>query len=182
MKKLFILVTSILAISCANKDEKPSLQEYFVKSAEDKSFINLDVSSSIFNINEKSLSASEKKALESFDKVNILAFKKDDKNAASYSNEVKEVKEILKDSTYQPLIKLNGKDQSASIMLVGDEKNIDELILFGNQSKLGFTVIRILGDNMKPENAIEFLNILKKSDVDVEQLKPVLNFLGDKKK
>ena len=81
---------------------------------------------------------------------------------------------------YQPLIKLNGLGQNASIMIVGDNKEIDELILFGNKKELGFTVIRVLGKDMKPENAMEFLSILQKSNIDMEQLKPILNFVNKK--
>ena len=65
-------------------------------------------------------------------------------------------------------------------MLVGDNKEIDELVLFGNQKDLGFTVIRVLGDNMKPEDAMQFFSILQKSNIDMEQLKPILNFVNKK--
>ncbi|WP_353149452.1 DUF4252 domain-containing protein [Flavobacterium sp.] len=174
----YILV-AILTLCFACKQE-PSLQKYFVASGDKKEFMSLDVSSSILNISETKLSDSEKKALQSFDKVNILAFKKDGKNNAQYTKEIKEVKEILKDSVYQPLIKLNGVGQNASIMIVGDNKEIDELILFGNKKELGFTVIRVLGNDMKPENAMEFLSILQKSNIDMEQLKPILNFVNKK--
>jgi hypothetical protein len=177
MKKLIGITLLVVMMSCK---EEPSLQKYFVKSGEKKEFMSMDISSSILNVNESKLSASEKKALASFDKVNVLAFKKDDKNNAQYSKEIKEVKEILKDTTFQPLIKLNGVGHNASIMLVGDNKEIDELVLFGNQKDLGFTVIRVLGDNMKPEDAMQFFSILQKSNIDMEQLKPILNFVNKK--
>lgn len=178
MKKIFLSLIALAFISCG--EEKQSLQKYFVKSADKKDFMTVDVSSSILNIDQKQLTASEKQALESFDKVNILAYKKEGKSEAAYNNEVAEVKEILKDSTFETLVKLNGKGHNASIMLVGDEKEIDELVLFGNQKELGFTVIRVLGNNMKPEQAMEFLSILQKSKIDTEQLKPVLNFVNKK--
>ena len=177
MKKLIVFALVLVMMSC--KDE-PSLQKYFVKSGDKKEFMSMDISSSILNVNESKLSVSEKKALASFEKVNVLAFKKDKKNNAQYSKEVKEVKEILKDTTFQPLIKLNGVGHNASIMLVGDNKEIDELVLFGNQKDLGFTVIRVLGDNMKPEDAMQFFSILQKSNIDMEQLKPILNFVNKK--
>ena len=177
MKKLFLLIILAITFSCK---EDVSLQKYFVKSGEKKEFMALDVSSSILNINETKLSASEKKALQSFDKVNILAFKKDGKNNAQYTKEIKEVKEILKDTVYQPLIKLNGIGQNASIMIVGDNKKIDELILFGNKKELGFTIIRVLGNDMKAESTMEFLSILQKSNIDMEQLKPILSFVKKK--
>lgn len=177
MKKLIVFVLVLVMMSC--KDE-PSLQKYFVKSGDKKEFMSMDISSSILNVNENKLSASEKKALASFEKVNVLAFKKDNKNNAQYTKEVKEVKEILKDTTFQPLIKLNGVGHNASIMLVGDNKEIDELVLFGNQKDLGFTVIRVLGNDMKPEDAMQFFSILQKSNIDMEQLKPILNFVNKK--
>jgi hypothetical protein len=177
MNKYILIAILTLCIGCK---QEPSLQKYFVASGDKKEFMSLDVSSSILNISETKLSDSEKKALQSFDKVNILAFKKDGKNNAQYTKEIKEVKEILKDSLYQPLIKLNGVGQNASIMIVGDNKEIDELILFGNKKELGFTVIRVLGNDMKPENAMEFLSILQKSNIDMEQLKPILNFVNKK--
>ena len=177
MKKLIVFALVLVMMGC--KDE-PSLQQYFVKSGDKKEFMSMDISSSILNVNETKLSASEKKALASFEKVNVLAFKKDDKNKAQYSKEIKEVKEILKDTTFQPLIKLNGVGHNASIMLVGDNKEIDELVLFGNQKDLGFTVIRVLGNDMKPEDAMQFFSILQKSNIDMEQLKPILNFVNKK--
>lgn len=178
MKKFFLSLVVLVFISCG--EEKQSLQKYFVKSAEKKEFMTLDVSSSILNIDQKKLTSSEKQALDSFDKVNILAYKKEGKSEGEYNKEVSEVKEILKDTAFEPLIKLNGKGHNASIMLVGDDKEIDELILFGNQKELGFTVVRVLGNNMKPEQAMEFLSILQKSKIDTEQLKPILNFVNKK--
>lgn len=181
MKKLLtISLLSLLLFSC--KEEKPTLQTYFVDKMEDKNFVNLDVSSSILNLDKAKLSSAEKKALESFDKVNILAFKKDDKNGSSYKTELEQVKKILKDSTFNPLIKVNGVKHNASVMLVGEQNKIDELVLFGNQNEMGFTVIRVLGEDMKPENALEFFNILKKSNIDMKQLQPVLNMMDTKTK
>ena len=64
MKKLIGIALVVVMMSC--KDE-PSLQKYFVKSGEKKEFMSMDISSSILNVNETKLSASEKKALASFE-------------------------------------------------------------------------------------------------------------------
>lgn len=178
MKKYIVLFAIIGLVSC---EEKPTLQKYFVKSAEKKDFVAVDVSSSLFNIDTKKLTPSEKEALASFDKVNVIAFKKDSKNTSAYLKEVQEVKKLLKDTVFQPLIKLNGQGKNASIMLVGNENEIDELVLFGNKSDLGFTVVRVLGNDMKPENAMEFLKLLQKSSINIEQLQPVLDIVDTKK-
>ncbi|WMW78555.1 DUF4252 domain-containing protein [Flavobacterium sp. 20NA77.7] len=178
MKNFFILLLVLGLTSC---EEKTSLQKYFVKSAENKNFIAVDVSSSLFNIDTKKLTPSEKEALASFDKVNVIAFKKDGKNNAAYHKEMQEVKTLLKDTVFQPLIKLNGKGKNASIMVVDNAGTIDELVLFGNKNDLGFTVVRVLGNDMKPENAMEFLKLLQKSSINIEQLQPVLNIVATKK-
>ena len=179
MKRILslLIIVSTFFSSC---NDEPSLQKYFVEKTENKNFIALDLSPSMLNVDSSKLSSEENEALRSFEKVNILAFKKDGKNNSQYTKEIKEVKEILKDTVYQPLIKLNGVGQNASIMIVGDNKEIDELILFGNKKELGFTVVRVLGNDMKPENAMEFLSILQKSNIDMEQLKPILNFVNKK--
>lgn len=178
MKKFFSLLLVFGLLSC---EEKPSLQKYFVKSADKKNFIAVDVSSSLFNIDTKKLTISEKEALASFDKVNVIAFKKDGKNNVAYQKEIQEVKTLLKDTVFQPLIKLNGKGKNASIMVVDNSGTIDELVLFGNKNDLGFTVVRVLGNDMKPENAMEFLKLLQKSSINIEQLQPVLDIVATKK-
>ena len=71
MKKFLLLVSSvILLFSC---EDKPSLQKYFVKNTESPKFIALDLASSIIKTDKISLTETEKAALESFDKMNILA-------------------------------------------------------------------------------------------------------------
>jgi hypothetical protein len=54
--------------------KKKTLQKYFVrKYTENKDFIALDVSPSILNVDKSKLSAEWNGALESFDKMNVLA-------------------------------------------------------------------------------------------------------------
>ena len=65
-----------------------------------------------------------------------------------------------------------GKD-AASISFVGDEDDIDEFILFAKREENGFAVIRILGDDMNPNNIMNMLSILKSANLDMEQLKPL---------
>ena len=54
-------------------------------------------------------------------------------------------------------------------------------MLIGNKNDLGFTVVRVLGNDMKPENAMEFLKLLQKSSINIEQLQPVLDIVNTKK-
>ena len=74
------LLVLLTLVSC-NSD--PSLQKYFVENTDNKNFIALDVSPSILNVEKTKLSAEQTEALKSFDKMNILAFKANDKQSGS---------------------------------------------------------------------------------------------------
>ena len=92
--KTFFLTGAILLASCSSQQ---SLQEYYVDNSENPNFIALDVPASILKLNEESLSSSQKEAVESLRKFNMLAFKKTADNVAEYRAEKAKVKEILKD-------------------------------------------------------------------------------------
>lgn len=161
---------SLLLLSCKNE---PSLQKYFVESSEKKDFIVMDVSSSIVNIDKTKLNADEKKALESFDKINALIFKLDENNKPAYEAESEKVKQILKGKDYQELMKVGSGKDAASISYVGNEDNINEFVLFARKKENGFAVVRILGNDMNPNNIMNMIKLLQSSNVDMEQLKPL---------
>lgn len=170
MKTLIVILFSILLFSCSNK---PTLQKYFVENTEDKDFIAIDISPSILNIEKISLSDSEKKALETFDKMNIIAFKKDSLNNTKFKTEEAKVKAILKDKTYQELMKFASGSQAASVYYVGEDDKIDEFVVYAKNVESGFTIVRVLGDNMNPADIFTLIEVLKKSNIDMEQLKPL---------
>ena len=88
------LTCSLVILSC---NSEPTLQKYFVENTENKNFIALDLSPEILNIDPSKLSAAQKDALKSFDKMNVLAFKLTDKNKAEFETERAKVDLILKD-------------------------------------------------------------------------------------
>lgn len=167
---LTAILASMLLLGC---NSEPSLQKYFVENSEKKEFVALDVSPSIINVDKSKLTPEQKTALESFDKMNILAFKKNDKNSAEYEIESQKVSQILKGKDYQQLMKIGEGKDAASISFVGDEDDIDEFILFAKKEDNGFAVVRILGNDMNPNNIMNMLSILKTANVDMEQLKPL---------
>ena len=67
----------LLLVRC---NSEPSLQKYFFENSEKKDFIALDVSPNILNVDKTKLSTEQNEALNSFDKMNILAFKADPNN------------------------------------------------------------------------------------------------------
>lgn len=164
-----LLVLATL-ISCKSE---PSLQKYFVENTNNKDFIALDVSSSILNLDKAKLSAEQNEALKSFDKMNILAFKANDKNQAQFETERAKVKAILKDPKYQKLMSIGSGKDGASISYIGTDDNIKEFIVFANRKENGFAVVRVLGENMNPNNIMTIMSVLKESKIDMEQLKPL---------
>jgi hypothetical protein len=162
------IALSLLLVSC---NLKPSLQKYFVDNQEKPGFLVVDVSPSILNLDKTKLTADQSKALSSFEKMNILAYQINDKNKSEFDIEIKKINEILNDTTnYQQLMKFGSGKDGASISFVGDEDHVDEFILYGAKSDNGFAVVRILGKDMNPADAMTFLSVLKESNIDMKQL------------
>jgi hypothetical protein len=172
--KLSVFTSALLVlltlISC---NSEPSLQKYFVENTENKDFIALDISPTILNVDKAKLSAAQTEALNSFDKMNILAFKANAANQAKFETERAKVKAILKDPKYQELMKFGSGKEGASISYVGTDENIEEFVVFANKKENGFAVVRVLGKNMNPNNIMTLMTVLKQSNIDMEQLKPL---------
>lgn len=172
MKSTFFtaVLASMFLLSC---NSEPSLQKYFVENSEKKDFLLLDVSPTILNVDKTKLSEEQKTALKSFEKMNILAFKIDKTNQVAYDAESQKVTEILKDESYQQLMKVGSGKDAASISFVGDEDDIDEFIVFAKRKENGFAVVRILGNDMNPNNIMTMLSVLKSANIDMAQLAPL---------
>ncbi|SEA96528.1 protein of unknown function [Flavobacterium gillisiae] len=166
----FAIFLSLLVVGC---NTEPTLQKYFVENTENKDFIVLDVSPSILNLDKAKLSAEENGALESFDKMNVLAFKLDETNKVLFETERAKINLILKGKKYQQLMKYGSGSAGASVSYVGSDEHIDEFVLFANSKDAGFAVVRVLGDDMNPNNIMTLMSVLKKSNIDMEQLKPL---------
>lgn len=173
MKNIVITLFSIFfLVSCSNK---PTLQKYFVENTESKDFISIDLGSDIINTEKMSLTDEDKEALKSFEKVNVLAFKKAENNKDNYEVEVKKIKTILKDTvSYNELMKFGSGNDGAAIYFVGDDdEHINEFVLFANKKENGFAVVRVLGKDMNPMNIMKIMSLMQKSDINLEQLKPL---------
>ena len=172
MKKLLVLFLGMIILwSC---EDKPSLQKYFVKNTESSKFIAIDLAPNIIKTDKLNLSETEKAALESFEKMNILTFRTDSTDIAGYEKEIKEVKGILKDESYQQLMKAGSGNDGAAIYFVGnDDEHIKEFVILAGKKENGFAVVRVLGNDMNPTHIMNMLSLLQKSDMDLEQLKPL---------
>lgn len=164
------LLVLLTFVSC---NSEPSLQKYFVENTDNKNFIALDVSPSILNVEKTKLSAEQNEALKSFDKMNILAFKANATNQVQFEAERAKVKAILKDPKYQQLMSFGSGKDGASISYVGADDNIKEFVVFANRKENGFAVVRVLGENINPNNIMTLMSVLRESKIDMEQLKPL---------
>ncbi len=164
------LLLSLFLVSC---NSEPTLQKYFVENTENKNFIALDVSPNVLNVDKTKLSIAQSDALKSFDKMNVLAFKLNDKNKAEFEIERAKVNLILKDKKYQQLMKFGSGKEGASVSFVGTDEHIEEFVFFANKKENGFAVVRILGKDMNPTSVMTMMSVLQQSNVDLEQLKPL---------
>lgn len=177
MKKLLLLV-SVVLILCSCED-KPSLQKYFVENTESSKFIAVDLAPSIIKTDKMALSETEIAALKSFEKMNILAFRTDSTNSVGYEEEIKEVKTILKDESYQQLMKAGSGNDGAAIYFVGDDdEHIEEFVVLVGKKENGFAVVRVLGKDMNPTHIMNMLSLLQKSQVNLDQLKPLQQLMN----
>lgn len=173
MKATVITSALLVLLTLVSCNSTPSLQKYFVENTDNKDFIALDISSSILNVEKAKLSPEQNEALKSFDKMNILAFKETPKNQAQFETERSKLKEILKNPKYQELMKVGSGKDGASISYVGADDNIEEFVVFANKKESGFVVVRVLGKNMNPNNIMTLMSVMKQSNINMDQLKPL---------
>jgi len=173
MKLVLFIITVLSSLLFGSCNSEPTLQKYFVENNEKKDFIALDISSNILNVDKTRLTAVQKEALQSFYKINVLAFKLNDKNKTEFETERTKVNLILKDPDYQQLIKFGSGKEGASVSYIEKDGKINEFVVFANKKDAGFAVVRVLGKDMNPTNIMNMVSVLKESKIDLDQLKPL---------
>ncbi len=174
IKSILAFVVLLMVNACSSTQ---SLQEYYVDNSDNPNFISFDIPTSILNIKDPGLSQTQKEAIESFKKLNILAFKKNADNAADYIVEKAKLKNVLKADKYTELMKFNTSFGKATIKYLGDEDAIDEVVVYADNKEKGFAIVRVLGNNMNPAHLVELINALEKSNYKgqgLDRLKKIL--------
>ncbi|SDQ67803.1 DUF4252 domain-containing protein [Flagellimonas zhangzhouensis] len=172
--KSIMVLGAILLTSCSSQQ---SLQEYYVDNSENPNFLSIDVPASILKMDAVDLTDTQKEAVESLRKFNLLAFRKNADNEAEYEAERKKVREILKNDDFVELMKINSQYGKGVIKYLGDEDAIDEVIIFGDSSDKGFALVRVLGKDMNPAHIIQLMQAIQKSDYKGEGLGEIGDFL-----
>ncbi|OYQ35471.1 hypothetical protein CHU92_10875 [Flavobacterium cyanobacteriorum] len=170
-----VLVATLLFVSC---DNKPTLQKYYVEHSGKPNYSTVDIAPTFINTKKLKLSAEEKKALQSLKKFNVLIYQKKNAKAGEYEQEKEKVKSLIRKDNYEELIKFSGGGMGASISTKGQGQNIDEFVVFLNNAQTGFGIVRVLGEDMTPNNIMTIAGLIQKAGIDKEQLKPLQQLIA----
>ncbi|MBT8287484.1 MAG: DUF4252 domain-containing protein [Flavobacteriaceae bacterium] len=169
-----LLVTTL--VGC---DQKESLQAYYVNNQEAPNFMSVDIPVSFVNLENVELTADQKEAYESIDKLNMLGYQKKENNEEEYRAELEKVRVLLKDEKYEELFRGgNNKDGRVIIKYIGTDTTIDELIVFGNANATGFAIIRVLGDKMDPAKIMKLGDVINKIESEENAVQDFMEFFS----
>ena len=174
MKTLIQIIAAIcfsLAVTSCNSE--PSLQQYFVDRQNDNEFIAVDLPSSLLDKEKIELSKDEKEALESIKKVNFLALPLNSSNEAKMAKESEEITKILNSEKYETLMRFGSNGMSAVLKYQGDDDDIDEVIVFATHQEKGLALVRLLGDNMRPEKMASLMRSVEKGNLDLSAFEQI---------
>ncbi|WP_196892527.1 DUF4252 domain-containing protein [Aureivirga marina] len=166
---IWIFVLAFTIISC---DSKPSLQKFFVENQNNENFIVLDVpSSTLINLSDD-MTPEDKKTIESFRKINVLALQNENnKNEELYDSSKSKLNTIFKDENkYKPLIKSNSKFGSFDVYFQGKDDAIDEVIVYGYDKEKGLLVARVIGNDMNIGKITQIVNKIKPNEDGMKSL------------
>lgn len=159
---LSIILVALTLVSCSEK----SLQKYLVEKQDDEHFVKMDLAASLLQGKENTFTDEEKKTLSTIKKVNIVAYPISSGDSVNYESERIEVKQILRQDQYKELARFNNDQWDATIKFTGEEDAINELIVFASDDNRGFAVLRILGDDMRPDEIFKLVKGADKNDLD----------------
>ena len=169
-----LAVLASLLFSCKNN---LSLQQFIVEQQEKQDILSFELSSSLLTATQDLQSDADLETLKSVKKITVLAYQLKDTESEKYVDEVQHVNKILKQDKYAELLSYGKGEQAAKVYLLDTGNIIDEFIVFANDSELGWLLVRILGDNMKPEKIIPLLQKIDfdKGDFNLLKLKEILH-------
>lgn len=171
-KIVLVTVILLLTFSCSNDT---SLQQYYVDSENKSDILMVDIPASLLVVKED-MPTDARQALESVDKLNLLAFKLNKNNNTAFNEEKVKVKKILSNSSYRNLLTINDRGVKIEVKYLGDDDSMNEVIVYASDNSKGFALGRLLGDNMKPENMLSLLESVKNMDSDSEIFKTIENY------
>lgn len=169
-----LAVLASLLLSCNND---LSLQQFIIEQQEKQDVLSFELSSSLLTATQDLQSEADLETLKSVKKITVLAYQLKDTESEKYADEVQHVSEVLRQDKYAELLSYGKGEQKAKVYLVDTGDAIDEFIVFANDNKLGWLLVRILGNDMKPEKIIPLLQKVDfdKGNFDLSKLKEILH-------
>ena len=108
----------------------------------------------------------------------MLHFKEKDGTEDEFNTELAIIKTILKAEKYNELMRGGNKTEGkVYIKYIGEDSEIDELIIFGFSTDNGFAVIRVLGDDMELSKIMKLENIVDQLDTKNANVEDFMKFL-----
>ena len=153
-----VLTIALLFVSC--KDEN-SIQTYFVDHREQPEFLSLDLSAKMLDLSKADLTAEQQEAYNSIEKLDVLAYRVNDGDVVAYEQELQKAKKVFKNEKYEELMEFKDNGISFKISTIGDENTVDEILVLANSKEMGFAIVRVLGDKMKPEQLVKLITELQ---------------------
>ncbi len=158
-----ICFLAFILISCQSE----SLQSFMVDHKSDENFISVDFSLRTFVDNFDELDPEQKQIFEDVNKVNFLAFKKDESNASAYDAKKDKLLNILSSEFKEgQLMSMNVDGNQMQMFADNIDKTVEEIVVFASNNDKGFLVARLLGDDLNPENFMKLAKMSGNMDFD----------------
>lgn len=150
-------------------DNSKSLQSYIVEKQEDDRFMKVDFATSLMSEMD-SLPQDQKDVLQSIKKMNVVAYPKKEGTEIDYEAEKGRLSVIFDQEKYKTLGKFKANNQNITLMYLGEEDAIDEVIVYGRDDEKGLAVFRLLGDDMNPNDVMKLSSMIENGNVDLSKL------------
>lgn len=151
---------ALVLISFVSCNTGPSLQKYFVERESKANFTIVDIPKSVIGVPENELTEVQQKAYASIKKVQLLAYPLQTGTKEEYVAEKDLVKQLLSNEKYTTIARMSSNGGKVIVTYLGEEKAIDEMIVFGYKKDMGLGVARILGNDMNAQEMVTLYQLL----------------------
>lgn len=156
----YIIGVSLAVLTLLSCDGSKSLQSYIVDKQEDDRFMKVDIATSLVK-DIDSLPQDQKDILNTIKKMNVVAYPKNEGSQADYDTEKGKLAVIFDQEKYKELGSFKAKNQNVTLMYLGEEDAIDEVIVYGRDDEKGLAVFRLLGDDMNPSDVMKLSKMIE---------------------
>ncbi len=177
LKNFIIFISTVLAMISCNSDA--SIQKFIVEKQEREDIISFDLSSDMLSLKDSAHSIENAEILNSIKKANIIAYKIDTLNKDIYNDDKEQLINILKNKKYTELMRAGKGSNGVRVYTIGNEEALDEVIVYLNDKTKGWALVRVIGDNMQPEQIMGLIDDVRLNDP--EQLEKITALFKERK-